>query len=61
MRADFDAMPPDEQMRLLDSLKEADPSNYEWWSNLLIGAMPDGVDGFPIDEELLKARLHLAS
>ena len=31
LRADFSAMPPALQARMLDLLQEADPGNFGWW------------------------------
>lgn len=41
LKADFAAMPPFAQGKMLDLLKQADPNNYEWWRALLVGDMPD--------------------
>lgn len=36
MRADFAAMPPELQSRMLGLLQKADPENFAWWQNLLL-------------------------
>lgn len=33
--------PPTEQARMLDMLKQADPDNYGWWFETLVGKMPE--------------------
>ena len=52
LKADFDNMPPFAQGKMLDLLKQADPSNYDWWCTLLVGEMPDGPDQISIGESL---------
>ena len=46
LRADFEALPPVAQGKMLDLLQEADPEHFEWWLITLLGEMPEGVDGF---------------
>ena len=36
MRADFAAMPPELQSRMLGLLQKVDPENFAWWQNLLL-------------------------
>ena len=50
LKSDFAAMPPFAQGRMLDLLKHADPSNYEWWHTLLVGEMPDSLNQISIPE-----------
>ena len=40
LRSDFQSMPPQTQVRMLDLLQQADPSNYDWWIHILVGEMP---------------------
>ena len=46
LKADFAAIPPFAQGKMLNLLKQADPSNYEWWWNLLVGPMSNSTTGF---------------
>ena len=43
LRADFESLPPFAQDKLLDLLKQADPSNFAWWLEVLAGKTPDCV------------------
>ena len=40
IHADFNSMTPYAQGMMLDLLKEADPDNYRWWSDLLVSPIP---------------------
>lgn len=48
MRKDFESMCPNEQAKMLDMLKQADPGNYDWWFETLVGKMPDKAPDGPI-------------
>ena len=41
LHADFSAMPPRLQAAMLDMLQKVDPGNYDWWTSVLVGEMPD--------------------
>lgn len=46
LRADFEALPPPKaQDKMLDLFKAADPGNFDWWLEMLVGKMPDSVEG----------------
>ena len=44
LRADFESLPPHGQAMMLDMLQKADPENFGWWKEILLGAMPGSVD-----------------
>ena len=44
MKADFESLPPEFRVRLLDMLCECGPEGEDFWKGLLIGDMPDGAD-----------------
>ena len=35
LRADFEALPPVAQDKMLDFLRKADPGNFDWWLGIL--------------------------
>ena len=41
MRADFDSLPPRGQAMMLDMLQKADPGNFGWWMDMLVGKTPN--------------------
>ena len=41
LRADFEALPPVAQDKMLDLLAKADPEHFDWWKELLLGKTPD--------------------
>ena len=41
MRADFNALPPEGQAKMLDLLEKTDPEHFDWWIEVLAGKMPD--------------------
>ena len=41
IKSDFESLPPFAQDKLLDLLKQADPSNFGWWLETLVGKTPD--------------------
>ena len=43
LRADFESMPPFAQDKMLDLLRQADPDNFDWWLEVLVGKVPDNV------------------
>lgn len=43
LRADFEALPPIAQDKMLDLLQKADPENFEWWKSVLVGEMPASI------------------
>lgn len=43
MRDDFNAMPPQAQALMLDLLEQADPGNFAWWLDALVGEMPNAA------------------
>ena len=43
LRADFEALPPVAQDKMLDLLQKADPEHFEWWKDTLLGEMPASV------------------
>ena len=50
LKADFAAMPALAKGKMLDLLKQADPSNYKWWHTLLVGERPDSLNQISIPE-----------
>ena len=44
LRADFEALPPKAQDKMLDLLKAADPGNFDWWLEVLVGKTRDSVE-----------------
>lgn len=48
MRADFGALPPIAQGKMLDLLQQADPEHFDWWKETLVGKTPDSVDEFAV-------------
>ena len=44
MRADFEALPPVAQDKMLDLLQKADPEHFNWWKEALLGKMPETPD-----------------
>ena len=45
IKADFEALPPVAQARMLDLLQKADPEHFDWWNETLVGSMPDHSEG----------------
>lgn len=45
MQKDFQSWTPQAQAKMLDLLQSEDPNNFAYWVELLIGAMPDNLDG----------------
>ena len=43
LRADFEALPPIAQDKMLDLLQNADPEHFEWWKETLLGEMPASI------------------
>ena len=43
LKADFESLPPVAQVKMLDLLKQADPANFEWWREILVGKTPSCV------------------
>ena len=43
LKADFESLPPFAQGKMLDLLKQADSTNFEWWREILVGKTPDSV------------------
>ncbi len=43
LRADFESMTPFAQDKMLDLLRHADPDNFDWWLEVLVGKVPDNV------------------
>ncbi len=43
LKADFESLPPVAQGKMLDLLKQADPTNFEWWFEILVGKTPSCV------------------
>ena len=43
IKSDFESLPPFAQDKLLDLLKQADPNNFAWWLEILVGKTPDCV------------------
>ena len=43
LKADFESLPPFAQGKMLDLLKQADPTNFEWWREILVGKTPSCV------------------
>ncbi|MBQ9044068.1 MAG: hypothetical protein IJ111_14790 [Eggerthellaceae bacterium] len=41
MREDFQSWPPEAQAKMLDLLELADPGNFAWWLETLVGKTPD--------------------
>ena len=44
LKADFEALSPVAQDKMLGLLQKADPENFEWWKSVLVGEMPDYPD-----------------
>lgn len=44
MRKDFNSLPPEFQVRLLDMLCASGCESEEFWKELLVGKMPEGPD-----------------
>jgi len=44
LRADFEALPPEFQGKLLDMLCASGVMTEEWWKETLLGKMPDSPD-----------------
>ena len=44
MKKDFENLPPEFQMRLLDMLCASGCMTPEWWKSTLFGEMPDSVE-----------------
>jgi len=44
MKADFDSLPPEFRVKLLDMLCASGCESEEFWKGLLLGEMPDGPD-----------------
>ena len=44
MRADFESLPPEFRVKLLDMLCSSGCMTPEWWSETLVGKMPDSPD-----------------
>jgi len=43
LKSDFESLPPFAQGKMLDLLKQADPANFEWWREVLVGKTPSCV------------------
>ena len=43
LRADFEALSPVAQDKMLDLLQKADPEHFDWWRSLLAGSTPDAL------------------
>ena len=43
LKADFESLPPVAQGKMLDLLKQADPKNFEWWREILVGKTPSCI------------------
>ena len=41
MRRDFQSLPLEAQVRMLNLLDKADPERFSWWIEVLVGKMPD--------------------
>ena len=41
LRKNFEALPPEAQAEMLDLLQQADPGNFAWWFEILVGEMPN--------------------
>lgn len=41
LRTDFEGLPPRGQAMMLDMLQKADPDNFDWWMEILVGKTPD--------------------
>ena len=44
MRADFESLPPEFRVRLLDMLCASGCESEKFWKDLLLGEVPDNVD-----------------
>ena len=44
LRADFEALSPVAQDKMLDLLQKADPEHFGWWMETLVGKMPDSAE-----------------
>lgn len=41
IKSDFESLPPLVRDKLLDLLKQADPNNFAWWLEILVGKTPE--------------------
>lgn len=44
LKADFEALPPVAQDKMLDLLAKADPEHFNWWKELLLGKTLDSPE-----------------